>query len=115
MISVLPVSSLSRFLDSVTIPLLFTDNIFQASTSSALREEDDVTTAGVPSVAAALFLLLRSSHFLFPTRVSKCGATEVTSCPAVSMVLRILLRYASTTATVSIHHESGVQTGEVLG
>lgn len=37
----------------------------------------------------------RSSHLRLPTRVSKCGATDVTSCPAATMVLRILLRYAS--------------------
>jgi len=44
---------------------------------------------------------LLSFHLLFPTLVSKCGATVETSVPDVldevaSMVLRILLRYAST-------------------
>ena len=39
-----------------------------------------------------------SSHFLFPGRVSKWGAIVDTSCPAATMVLRILFRYASTVA-----------------
>lgn len=45
--------------------------------------------------------LLRSSHFLLPGRVSKCGAIMETSWPAATMVLRILLRYASTKKNVS--------------
>ena len=40
--------------------------------------------------------LVLSSHFLLPVRVSKCGAMEATSWPPATMVLRILLRYAST-------------------
>jgi len=36
-----------------------------------------------------------SIHLRLPTRVSRCGAELATSVPAASMLLRILLRYAS--------------------
>lgn len=80
-----------------------------ASTSSALRLDADAVTAEVVDLepeVVAFFLLPRSSHLRLPIRVSKCGAIEVGSWPAESIVWRILLRYAST-----VYKESIVSTG----
>ena len=54
-------------------------------------QEAEVGAGDVPRRA----IFSRSSHRRLPIRVSKCGET-LPSCPAVIIVLRILLRYAST-------------------
>lgn len=55
------------------------------------------TSAGTEAdpVLRSCFAAIRSNHFLLPGRVSKCGAV-VGSWPPAIIVLRILLRYAST-------------------
>lgn len=62
----------------------------QLSTARFRATEDTVRLYSAEPARRAR--LLRSSHFRFPGRVSKCGAIVVVSLPPAIMVLRILLR-----------------------
>jgi hypothetical protein len=50
--------------------------------------------------------LLLSCHLRLPTRVSRCEGIALVSCPAVTIILLCLFRYASTAKSLSVQGRS---------